>query len=202
MVFSQLRAPVTKAMQPLYKFLARMGVHPNMLTIIGLGLGIVAGWAFAMQEYMVAAVSIGLSGWLDVLDGGVARVGGYASSEGAFLDSVADRLGESAVYIGIVLGFTQITHQLIGLSMLVFSYSISYLRARGEGLGVSLEGIGVMERAERMLSLFLVGLIGHYFSMTVYLIALLVFLTLVVITVIHRFVRVYGALKLITIASS
>ncbi len=196
MVFSQLRAPFTKLMQPVYKFLANIGIHPNMITIMGLGLGFVSGWAFAMGEYMVAAVTIFLSGTLDVLDGGVARVGGYASSEGAFLDSVADRLGESAVYIGIVLGFTEILHQLLGLSILVLSYSISYLRARGEGLGVTLEGIGVMERAERMTALFIVGLIAHYFSFTVFLISLIFFMTLVFITVVHRFVRVYGALKL------
>jgi len=188
-------------MQPLYKFLAKLGVHPNAITIAGLGISLVAGWAFAKQEFLVAAIAIMLSGIFDLLDGGVARVGGYASSEGAFLDSVADRMGESAIYIGIVLGFTELIPQLIALSMFVFSYSISYLRARGEGLGVSLEGIGFMERAERMTFLFIIGLMGHFFSDTVFIITILIYLALVFMTVVHRFVRVYTALKLSNVTS-
>jgi len=200
MVISQLRAPVTKMMQPVYRSLAKMGVHPNMLTIVGLGTGIVAGWAFATQEYLVAAILIFMSGVLDVLDGGVARVGNYASNEGAFLDSVADRLGESAIYIGLVAGFSTLNEQLIALGMLVFSYSISYLRARGEGLGVSLAGIGIMERAERMGSLFLAGILAHFFGAAVFVITLSVILVLVFVTAIHRFVKVYDALRLTSAA--
>jgi phosphatidylglycerophosphate synthase len=196
MVTSQLRGPFTKLMNPVYTFLAKLGIHPNTITIVGLGVAIVAGWAFASGEYLVAAVAIWLSGVLDVLDGGVARVGGYASDEGAFLDSVADRLGESAIYIGVVLGFTDLYHQLLGLGLLVVSYSVSYLRARGEGLGVSLVGIGVMERAERMTALFLAAVLAAIYGPEVLVWTIFVIFVLVAVTVVHRFVRVYEALKI------
>ena len=104
MVANQFRPIVSKLLNPVYERLAKWGVHPNMITMVGLAMGIIAGWAFASEAYLVAAIAIALSGILDVLDGGVARVGGYASGEGAFLDSVADRLGESAIFIGIVNG--------------------------------------------------------------------------------------------------
>lgn len=200
MVANQFRPVVSKLLNPVYERLAKWGVHPNMITMVGLAMGIIAGWAFASEAYLVASIAIVLSGILDVLDGGVARVGGYASGEGAFLDSVADRLGESAIFIGIVLGFSELTHQLLGLSLLVASFSISYLRARGEGLGVELTGIGVMERAERMTALFVAALLAHFYGANVLVLSLFVIFILVVITAIHRFVRVYTELKVSTLA--
>lgn len=199
MVSNQLRPIVSKLLNPVYEKLAKWGVHPNMITMIGLAMGILAGWAFVSEAYIVAFIAIALSGFFDVLDGGVARVGGYASGEGAFLDSVADRFGESAIYIGIVLGFTELLHQLLGLGLLVLSFSISYLRARGEGLGVELSGIGVMERAERMTALFIAALLAHFYGSEVLVISLFIILVLVAITVVHRFVRVYSELKVATL---
>jgi len=199
MVANQLRPIVSKLLNPVYAKLAKWGVHPNMITMIGLAMAIIAGWAFASQAYLVASIAIALSGILDVLDGGVARVGGYASGEGAFLDSMADRFGESAIYIGIVLSFTELAYQLLGLGLLVLSYSISYLRARGEGLGVELAGIGIMERAERMTALFVAAFLAHFFGSAVLVISLFIILILVAITTVDRFVRVYSELKVGTV---
>lgn len=199
MVANQLRPIVSKLLNPVYAKLAKWGVHPNMITMIGLAMGIIAGWAFVSGDYLVAFIAIALSGILDVLDGGVARVGGYASGEGAFLDSVADRLGESAIYIGIVLGFSELRYQLLGLGLFVFSFSISYLRARGEGLGVELAGIGFMERAERMTALFLAAFLAHFYGPTVLVITLFIIFILVTLTAVHRFVRVYSELKIGTV---
>ena len=88
MVVSQLRGPVTKLMEPLYHLLNKIGLHPNMITVLGLGTSLVAGLGFLTGEYIIASIMIIASGIFDVLDGGVARVGGFASNEGAFIDSV------------------------------------------------------------------------------------------------------------------
>lgn len=204
MVASQFRGPVTKLLKPIYEFFNKLGVHPNMITILGLGISIIAGWAFMSGEYLIAAISIAIAGFMDLLDGGIARVGGYISDSGAFLDSVADRLGESAIYVGLVIGFTSFYNQLLALSLLVFSFSISYLRAKGEGLGVELAGIGIMERAERMGALMLAALLAHFLpnGEQIFLYSIGVITFLVSITVIHRFVKVYGALKVSGIAES
>jgi archaetidylinositol phosphate synthase len=105
-------------------------------------------------------------------------------------------LGESAIYIGLVIGFGDALYQLVGLALLVFSYSISYLRARGEGLGITLAGIGIMERAERMMALFFASLLAYWLGSLVFFYALVVILVLIFVTVVHRFVKVYDALKL------
>ena len=202
MVMSQLRGPFTKLMKPLYETLAKIGISPNAVTMIGLGLSIVGGWAFASGEFLVAAIMIFLSGVADLLDGGIARVGGYASSEGAFLDSVADRLGESALYIGLVIGFTEAAYQLLALGILVFSFSISYLRARAEGLGVTLAGIGIMERAERMGALMIAALLGHFISIEFFQYTLIATFVLVLLTAGHRFYKVYDQLKLVSLVQA
>ncbi|MCY3414860.1 MAG: CDP-alcohol phosphatidyltransferase family protein [Candidatus Heimdallarchaeota archaeon] len=203
MVASQFRGPFTKLMKPIYELFAKLGIHPNMITIIGLGISIFSGWAFAEGEYLIAAFGIFLSGFADVLDGGVARVGGYVSSEGAFLDSVADRLGESAIYMGLIIGFIDSkVNQVLGLSLLVLSFSISYLRARGEGLGIELAGIGIMERAERMGGLMLAALLAEWYGDQVFLVSIIVILGLVALTVVHRFFKVYDALRIQTLAES
>ena len=202
MVMSQLRGPFTKLMKPLYEVLAKIGISPNAVTMIGLGMSIVGGWAFASSEYFVAAIMIFLSGVMDLLDGGIARVGGYASSEGAFLDSVADRLGESALYIGLVISFTEAAYQLLALGILVFSFSISYLRARAEGLGVTLAGIGIMERAERMGALMIAALLAHFISIELFQYMLIATFVLVLITAGHRFYNASDQLKLVSLVQA
>ncbi|RMG36093.1 MAG: CDP-alcohol phosphatidyltransferase family protein [Methanobacteriota archaeon] len=195
MVLNQFRAPFTKLMKPLYAFLAKLGVTPNFITTIGLAFSIIGGWAFYAHDYGVAALAILLGGLMDTLDGGVARIRGMVSNHGAFLDSVADRIGEAAIYIGLVLGFTEVKNQLAAISLLAAAFSVSYLRARGEGLGVSLAGIGIMERAERMTFLFMAGFLGYLIGEVAVVVIVQVLLVLTAITALHRFVKVYSLLK-------
>jgi len=101
-----------------------------------------------------------LGAGLDLFDGGLARLNGSDSNYGAFLDSVFDRLGESALFIGLAVFFLRndlpdasiLWFMVILLFALVFSQSVSYLRARGEGLGVFTKA-GLMTRAERVVIL-------------------------------------------------
>ena len=121
------------------KLLQALGLTPNLITIMGFAICVLA-------SVMVA------SGWL--------VTGGIIFLFGAFLDSVFDRLGESALFVGLAVFFlrqgltdTQVMwFILILLFALVFSQSVSYLRARGEGLGVFTKS-GLMTRAERVVIL-------------------------------------------------
>lgn len=182
-------------MKPVYTFLAKVGVTPNFITMIGLAFSIIGGWAFYSHDYGVAALAILLGGLMDTLDGGVARVRGMVSNHGAFLDSVADRIGEAAIYTGLVLSFTDVRNQLASISLLAAAFSVSYLRARGEGLGVSLAGIGIMERAERMTFLFMAGFFGYFVGEFALVFIIQLLLVLTTITALHRFVKVYSLLK-------
>jgi len=142
------------------KLLQALGLTPNVITIMGFAICVLASVMVASGWLVTGGIIFLLGGGLDIFDGGLARLNGSDSNFGAFLDSVFDRLGESALFVGLAVFFlrqgltdTQVMwFILILLFALVFSQSVSYLRARGEGLGVFTKS-GLMTRAERVVIL-------------------------------------------------
>jgi archaetidylinositol phosphate synthase len=123
-----------------------------------------------------------VSGFFDVVDGQVARITGKTSKKGAFLDSVFDKIAEVAIFLGILIGgYSQgyLVLLAIGLSLLV-----SYTRSRAESLGVQLQGIGIGERAERLLVIAIIGMIGflNYAVIIVAIIAGITFIQRIITT--------------------
>ena len=98
-----------------------------------------------------------ISGFFDLVDGNVARFTGKTSKRGSFIDSTYDKVSESVVYIGIVVG--TIASPLTCIIAISLSLLVSYVRARAESLGVTLIGIGIGERAERLLLLAAIGML-------------------------------------------
>jgi len=138
----------------LVKRLVERGVSPITLTLSAFLLSVAATILYAYHAtWRYAAPFAGLtllaSGFLDALDGEVARASSGASRLGAFLDSTLDKVGEALVCIGILF-----SGLVDGLAILLFcatSLLVGYARARAEGLGVNLEGVGIAERAERVI---------------------------------------------------
>ncbi len=152
-------------MEKLGSGFASTGLSANFWTGVGLALALAAGAAYASASFgagaYVAAVIGGVlllvSGFFDMIDGAVARVTKQASKKGAFLDSSFDKIAEVVVFIGIAVGgLANPVWCMVGLGM---SLLVSYTRARAESLGVELKGIGIGERAERMLILAIIGFI-------------------------------------------
>ena len=142
------------------KFLGAVGLTPNAITLIGFAVCIGAAYA-ASEGWLLAAGIIFLAGsGLDMFDGALARMTGKDSPFGALMDSVFDRLGEAALFVGMGLYFlragfpqdTMLLYVVILLLALVFSQGVSYLRARGEGLGAFTRD-GLMTRTERVIIL-------------------------------------------------
>lgn len=98
-----------------------------------------------------------ISGFFDLVDGCVARLTNKTSKKGSFLDSTYDKISESVIYIGIVAG--TLANPIICVIAISLSLLVSYVRARSESLGVPLQGIGIGERAERLLLLAVIGMI-------------------------------------------
>ena len=98
-----------------------------------------------------------LSGFFDIVDGSVARITKQMSKKGAFLDSVCDKIGEVIIFGGIALG--QLADSFWCLVALGMSLLVSYARARAESLGGKLKGVGIGERAERLLIIAIIGII-------------------------------------------
>jgi phosphatidylglycerophosphate synthase len=136
--------------RPVERAFVAAGVSPNVLTLLSLVLCAGAGLAVAGGFLATAAWSYILAGTLDVLDGRLARATNRSSKAGAFLDSVADRWGELLVLAGFAWFLRESMWLLAALLAVAGSVMVSYTRARGEGLGLELDG-GTMQRAERIL---------------------------------------------------
>lgn len=138
----------------------RLAIAPNAITAISFALAVVAASLVAAGWYAVGAWVVALSGLFDILDGRVARRTGRTSRAGAFLDSVADRWGELVVAAALIVALRHTTFGVIAAtSFLVGAQMVSYTRARGEALGITLQG-GTMQRPERIVALVATLLIG------------------------------------------
>lgn len=136
---------------PVASLLSRTGIHPNLLSITGFILALVAGVAVAADHPVTAAWLFLASGPFDALDGALARTSGRVSAFGAFLDSCLDRYSEAALLCGLL--YWAATRSYHGQAMLCFvsmfgSLMVSYTRARAEGLGMACK-TGLFTRMER-----------------------------------------------------
>lgn len=149
------KATLREAATPAARLVAQTGVTPNALTLIGLGLTLVAAGIVAAGWLQLGGVVFLLASAFDAVDGAVARATGSASRFGAFLDSVADRYAEAAIFAGLLAVFLyrdQNVLALVSTLALVGSLLVSYARARAEGLGLDCE-IGLLQRPERVIFL-------------------------------------------------
>ena len=146
--------------------LVRFGVDPNVLTVLGLLAGMAVGLFFGLGSPVLAAGFIVICGVFDVLDGKVASNASRSSLFGAIFDSSLDRYSEFFMYAGLAYHFRHGWGLWLALLAILGSNMVSYTRARAEGLGVVCR-VGVMQRAERLVLLFLgtaVGIVFHIFD--------------------------------------
>jgi archaetidylinositol phosphate synthase len=160
-LLDKLRGRLAVLFAALGKAAASVGVSPNAWTFVGLLVSFLAAvsfWSSGYRGELLGGLLILASGFLDVVDGAVARVTGRMSKQGAFLDSTLDRVAEVAIYLGILTG--GLANAALVLLALSFSLLVSYTRARGEALGASLAGVGIGERSERLLVLAIASILG------------------------------------------
>lgn len=171
----------------LYKIvyaLAATGIHPNVLTFLGL---VINGWAaylFAQGSFRSAGGVMILAGLFDMVDGRVARAQGRVTSFGAFFDSVIDRYSDLVLYLGLLIYYANVSRfkyaVLVGVAM-AGSVMVSYTRARAESVIPSCKG-GFWERPERIV-LMIIGALADKMAPALWLLAIGPN-----VTVIHRIV--------------
>jgi len=150
-----LRALFKGILDPIGAFLNRLGLTPNMLTLLGL-IGNTIGAVFLMRgEMLIGGLLILVMGPIDALDGTMARLRGEPTQFGAFIDSVTDRYSELVIYLGLLLHFLQEGNWIV--SGLVYfaaagSVLVSYVRAKAEALDYEAK-VGIMTRVERYIVL-------------------------------------------------
>ena len=137
-----------------------VGLTPNAITLLGFAVCVAGAVLTALGWPLYGGVVFLAGSVLDLFDGALARLTGKASPFGALLDSVFDRLGEAALFVGLGLYYLlgdlpagQLLLSMLAVLLgLVFSQGVSYLRARGEGLGAFTRS-GIMTRTERVIIL-------------------------------------------------
>lgn len=167
---------------PIVGTLAKTGLKPDTMTLVGLAINIGAACLIALNHFVLGGVLVLVSGLFDLLDGALARFAKQATKFGAILDSTVDRISEAAIFCGLLIWYiprgSEIEILLI-FAVLIGSFLTSYIRARAEGIGLECQ-VGLFTRAERVIVLVLGLLLNQVF------IALCVMGVLVYVTVVQR----------------
>ena len=160
-----MRQRVRDLATPVARFLGRLGLTPNALTVIGFLGTCLAAAAAASQAWLVAGILVLVFGIFDLFDGTLARATGKVTKFGAFLDSTLDRAGEAIVYIGIVIGCAAAGFDVGGLlaaAAMAAAFMVSYTRAKAESLGFTpgtgMANVGLAPREVRI-AILAIGLI-------------------------------------------
>jgi archaetidylinositol phosphate synthase len=145
-----------------------LGLSPTYWSMIAFAFAILSSIFFGLSNFLseqgivfpsqiIASIMLLISGFFDIVDGSVARVSKRATSKGAFLDSNFDKISEALIFIAIAIG--GLSSPILAMIALSTSILVSYVRARAESLGIELKGVGIGERAERLLILSICGFI-------------------------------------------
>ena len=175
---TKLQKGIYVIIDPFVKLLIKMGLTPNMVTVIGfvLNVGVTVIFIVGAEEgnrddlsYVGwAGALILFAGLFDMLDGQVARLGNMGSAFGALFDSVIDRYSELVMFFGIcyyLVGHHYFLSSIFAFIAMIGSMMVSYTRARAEGLGIECKD-GLMQRPERVIligvSAICCGITSHY----------------------------------------
>lgn len=156
-MLERFRAFWTRLISPVARLFLRLGISPDAVTLVGT-IGVCAGALafFPRGELLVGVLVITAFVFSDLVDGHMARLSGRTSKFGAFLDSTLDRVGDGAIFGGLVLYFAgpgdSALYTALALVCLVMGSVTSYARARAESLGMQAK-VGIAERADRLVAI-------------------------------------------------
>jgi CDP-diacylglycerol--glycerol-3-phosphate 3-phosphatidyltransferase/CDP-diacylglycerol--inositol 3-phosphatidyltransferase len=199
-MLERFRAFWTALLTPIARFLLRIHVSPDAVTVVGT-LGVVAGALafFPRGELLVGVLVITAFVFSDLLDGTMARMSGQSSKWGAFLDSTLDRLGDAAIFGGLAMYYVgpgdSDALAALAIYCLVMGSVTSYARARAESLGMQAK-VGVAERADRLVAILVMTGLADIFNLFVLIPVTLGVLALAsTVTVVQRIMVVRAQAK-------
>ena len=166
MTLEQLRPIADRLLEPFVDLAETLGLTPNAVSVVALVVAFAAGGAFAVPAadqpvgglgagwYLVGALLVFVNGWLDLVDGALARRLDSASDAGDLLDHVLDRYADIAVVVGLAAGIGRYD---LGLAAVTGVLMTSYLGTQAQAVGIERMYAGVVGRADRLM---LIGAVG------------------------------------------
>ena len=178
-MLNNLREILKPTLEKIGKIFASTGLSPNFWTAVGLAFALASAFVYGLSiEFglIIGGVLLLVSGFFDMVDGQVARVTGKTSQKGSYLDSMFDKISEVAIFLGLLIG--GYVEPYLVLLAITLSLLVSYARAKSDALNIKLQGVGIGERAERLLVIAIIGIIG-YMEPAVIIVVIIAGITLV-----------------------
>ena len=184
-MLNNLRNSLQPYLEKIGKAFTSTGLAPNFWTGVGIAIAFASALVYGLNiefALIIGGILLLVSGFFDIVDGQVARVTQKTSKKGALLDSIFDKIAEVAIFLGILIG--GYAEPYLVFLAITLSLLVSYTRARAESLEIKLQGIGIGERAERLLIIAIIGMIGFmdYAVMIVIAIAGITLIQRIVVT--------------------
>ena len=161
-MLNNLRGTLQPILEKIGKAFASTGLSPNFWTFVGLVFALASALVYGLGiEFglIIGGLLLLVSGFFDMIDGQVARVTGKTSLKGSYLDSMFDKISEVAIFLGLLIG--GYAEPYLVLLAITLSLLVSYARAKSDALNIKLQGVGIGERAERLLVIAIIGIIGY-----------------------------------------
>ena len=178
-MLNNLRGILQPILEQIGKAFASTGLSPNFWTAVGLVFALTSALVYGLGiEFglIIGGILLLVSGFFDMVDGQVARVTGKTSQKGSYIDSMFDKIAEVAIFLGLLVG--GYAEPYLVLLAITLSLLVSYARAKSDALNIKLQGVGIGERAERLLVIAIIGIIG-YMEPAVIIVAIIAGITLV-----------------------
>ena len=197
-MLTKLKQKVQQTLIAEAKAAHKMGLTPNLVSIMGFALALLSAIAYARTTeaqpimLLLAVALLMASGFCDALDGILARTYQQGTKFGGFFDSLLDRYSDAAAYAGIIV--SGLCDPTVGLIALIGSFMVSYSRARAEVIGIKMETIGLAERPERIIVLAIFSIVA-IFWLPALTIGIAVLAAVSNLTALQRALHVYKSLK-------
>jgi len=166
MTLDRLRPAAERAIAPSVSLAKRVGISPNGVSVIAFGLAIAGAVAFALAPrrglpmgYLAGALCVAGNGWLDLVDGALARETGGEGPAGDLLDHVLDRYADIVIVAGLAAG---VDEYALGFAAVTGVVMTSYLGTQAEAVGLDRVYGGLVGRADRLALVIAVGVVAAF----------------------------------------
>jgi CDP-diacylglycerol---glycerol-3-phosphate 3-phosphatidyltransferase len=156
-----VRNQVRERMGELGRTLHRLGIHPDVITVLGLLVVGISAYIIAQGQFQLGGIVLILGLPLDAVDGAVARAMGRTDKFGGIFDSTLDRYADAFIFMGLSYHFAVLDrydYMLLAMAALVGSVVVSYVRARAGEAGLSVR-VGLFDRFVRVIIILTVLLL-------------------------------------------